>query len=78
LKILRKGKENATSLKLANNAIFFARSKLSQFDSSNDLKKYLNNAQLFITKSFIEELEMKYKQHLPQYKSTLSKKRNWE
>jgi hypothetical protein len=74
---LRNGRDNEASKKLAIDAIFVARSKLSQFDLREDFRKYLKNAELFTKGSFIEQLDMQYKQHLPQYKSALLKKRNW-
>jgi hypothetical protein len=50
----------------------------SQRDFHEDFRKYLKNAELLAKGSFIEQLDMKYKQHLPQYKSALLIKRNWD
>jgi hypothetical protein len=44
---LRNGRDNEASKKLAIDAIFVARSKLSQFDLREDFRKYLKNAEFF-------------------------------
>jgi hypothetical protein len=56
--ILRNGRDNAASEKLAIDAMFDARSKC---DLREDFRKYLKNAELFAKGSYIEQLEMKYK-----------------
>ena len=73
--ILKNGRDKAASEKLAIDAMFVAR---SQRDLREDFRKYLKNAELFAKGSYIEQLDMKYKQNLPQYKSALLKKRSWE
>ena len=73
--ILRNGRDKAASEKLAIDALFVAR---SQCDLREEFNKYLKNAELFAKGSFIEQLDMKYKQHLPQYKSAMLIKRNWD
>jgi hypothetical protein len=56
--ILRNGRDKVASEKLAIDAMFVAR---SQCDLREDFRKYLKNAELFATKSFIEQLGMNYK-----------------
>ena len=60
---------------LALDAAFVAS---SNYDLRQKFNKYLNDEELFANSSFIDHLEMKYKDHLPQYRAIMLKKRQWE
>ena len=60
---------------LALDAAFVAS---SPYDLQHRVYKYLNDEKLFSKCSFIDSIEMKYKDHLPQYRAILLKKRQWE
>ena len=60
---------------LALDAAFVAN---SHYDLQHRFYKYLNDEELFANSSFIDHLEMKYKDHLPQYRAIMLKKRQWE
>ena len=73
--IMRNGRSEEQSNMLALDAMFVARSNQ---DLHQKFYKYLNDEELFSTGSFMDHLGMKYKEHLPQYKAILLKKRQWE
>ena len=60
---------------LALDAAFVAS---SHYDLRHRFYKYLNDEELFANSLFIDSIEMKYKDHLPQYRAILLKKRQWE
>ena len=60
---------------LALDAAFVAS---SHYDLRHRFYKYLNDEELFSKSSFIDSIEMKYKDHLPHYKAIMLKKRQWE
>ena len=72
---MRNGRTEHQSQMLALDAAFVAS---SPYDLRHRFYKYLNDEELFANGSFIDHLEMKYKDHLPQYRAIMLKKRQWE
>ena len=71
---MRNGRTEQQSQMLALDAAFVAS---SHYDLRQKFYKYLNDEELFSKCSFIDSLEMKYKDHLPQYRAIMLKKRQW-